>query len=210
MKNASDNPIYAKVAYDIASKIACGILRENVKFSGRSLMSSEYSVSQETIRRALALLADLKIVDIQKNKGVVVRSKDLANLYIEKFKNQKDLIHMHNKLYQLIVKRDEINVEIKNIMDDIVDLSCRFTSSDPLRHYEFELMPESSMIKKSVREMQFWQLTGATIIAIRRQGNILLSPGPEATFSVKDIVVVVGDSCAIERVKSLFNPDKIV
>ena len=44
---------YLQIALDIATRIARGELAEGSRIYGRSVMSSEYSVSPETIRRAL-------------------------------------------------------------------------------------------------------------------------------------------------------------
>ncbi|MDY0372402.1 MAG: GntR family transcriptional regulator, partial [Sphaerochaetaceae bacterium] len=52
-------PIYARIALDIANRIENGELLEGKRLSGRSLMSSEYGVSPETIRRAFSLLEEL-------------------------------------------------------------------------------------------------------------------------------------------------------
>ena len=69
MKIQTKPPIYLQVAYDIAAKIATGVLAEQERFSGRSLMSSQYGVSPETIRRALRLLSDMGIIAVQENVG---------------------------------------------------------------------------------------------------------------------------------------------
>ena len=69
---------YLQIALDIAGRIACGELPEGSRIYGRSVMASEYNVSPETIRRALRLLADMKVVDIQKQSGVQVLSADSA------------------------------------------------------------------------------------------------------------------------------------
>ena len=61
MKNNATPPIYSQVAFDIATKIATGELEEGQKFTGRSLMSSQYGVSPETIRRALKQLSDMEM-----------------------------------------------------------------------------------------------------------------------------------------------------
>lgn len=62
MKHSDKPPVYSQVAFDIAAKIAVGELKEGDRFSGRSLMSSQYGVSPETIRRALGHLSYLGIV----------------------------------------------------------------------------------------------------------------------------------------------------
>jgi DNA-binding GntR family transcriptional regulator len=55
-------PQYLQIAQDLATRISKGKLEEGSTLYGRSVMSSEYNVSPETIRRALRLLADMKVV----------------------------------------------------------------------------------------------------------------------------------------------------
>ncbi|HPJ76117.1 MAG TPA: GntR family transcriptional regulator, partial [Clostridia bacterium] len=70
MPNQRINPQYQMIARDIAKRITDNEWTENQMISGRSLLSSEYKVSPETIRRALALLVDMKVVYVKKNSGV--------------------------------------------------------------------------------------------------------------------------------------------
>jgi K+/H+ antiporter YhaU regulatory subunit KhtT len=41
--------------------------------------------------------------------------------------------------------------------------------------------------------LNFWQKTGATVIAIRREGSIILSPGPHLPLETMDVLVLVGN-----------------
>jgi len=66
------SPVYSQIALDIALRIARGELKENTKVYGRSVMSSEYGVSPETIRRAMKLLEDMKIVETKQNSGTII------------------------------------------------------------------------------------------------------------------------------------------
>ena len=42
--------------------------------------------------------------------------------------------------------------------------------------------------------MKFWQHTGSTIVAIKRGGSVILSPGPYAMFEEGDVLVVIGEA----------------
>ena len=74
-----------------------------------------------------------------------------------------------------------------------------------MQNYEIEVSEGSSLIGKTIEDSNFWQNTGATIVAIRRQEKIILSPGPYASFLLGDIIVVVGDVSMSDRVKSYIN-----
>ena len=56
---------YLQIALDLATRIAQGELTEGSRIYGRSVLASEYGVSPETIRKALRLLADMKVVDVK-------------------------------------------------------------------------------------------------------------------------------------------------
>lgn len=201
MRNKALPPVYSQVAYDIAMKIAKGAIKENSRFSGRSLMSAEYGVSQETIRRALKQLADLEIIDIHQASGVVVTSQAKAASYIEKFENAKDVRSLKAQLKQLIQERQELDAKICLLIDQIVDLNERFVNSDPLKNFELEILPGSRLIGQTIGECKFRQNTNATIVAIKNQEQINLSPSPDTVFKPYDILVVSGKPSALETLK---------
>lgn len=203
MRNNPKPPVYSQIAFDIATRIASGELGENSKFTGRSLMSTKYGVSQETIRRAFKQLSDMDIISVQQNIGATVLSQKKAVEYIEKFQEGKDVRSLKAELRALLDEREKVNARIIELVDKITDLSDRFKSSDPLRNYEFEILPESKIIGKSVRELEFWQHTQATIVAIKSGGKINLSPGPNAVFQPFDVLVVAGSPNSVDRVKEL-------
>ena len=49
----------------------------------------------------------------------------------------------------------------------------------------------------------FWNNTGATIIAIKRHGSTILSPGPHAQFFAGDCILIVGDETSYKKAKLL-------
>jgi len=57
---------------------------------------------------------------------------------------------------------------------------------------------------KTVGELQFWQQTGATIVAIHRNLDCIVSPGPCAELYAGDSIVYVGDGQAREAVSRFF------
>ena len=75
-------PQYMQIALSIAGRIAGGDVPEEAKISGRSKLSSEYNVSPETIRKAVRLLSDMRVVDVREKSGVYVLSADNARRYL--------------------------------------------------------------------------------------------------------------------------------
>lgn len=205
MKHSTVLPVYSQIALDIATGIARGEYKEGDRISGRSLTASRYSVSPETVRRSFRLLSDMEIVDIQQNSGAIILSKAKAIEYISKFESKKDLGMLREQLNELLKQRNILNNRILDIIDEIIDINERFRDSDPLRTYEFRIPHNSPLIGKTVANSKFWQNTGATIVALRRDGKIVLSPGPYAEFMIDDSIIISGGLDAAERVKAFIN-----
>jgi len=210
MKRSQSIPVYSQVAFDIASKIASGEIRVGAQFSGRSLMSSQYRVSPETIRRAMGLLSDMGIVAIRSNIGSTVLSQERAAEYVEQYQASEDLLALKRRLRELIDQRDALNAEIDKTFRQIGDRWERFRSSDRSRTYEFPVHPDSLAAGKSILALQFRQRTGATIVAIHKDGELLLSPGPQTVLGPGDTVVVACELSHIDQVTQLLGepPDQ--
>lgn len=198
-------PIYAQIALDIAVRISKGALKENTKVHGRSVMSSEYGVSPETIRRAMKLLEDVGVVENRPNSGTVILSAQKAKDYAEKLGEQNDVRVHQKKLIELLTQQNDISRRIAEISDSIVRINQKFTTASPFSSYEVRVQPTSKVLGKTIGEVMFWQNTSATIIAIRRRDSIILSPGPYAIFEADDTVVFVGDVKCAETVYTFIN-----
>ncbi|MFV0497603.1 MAG: TrkA C-terminal domain-containing protein [Candidatus Fimivivens sp.] len=210
MKAQKKPPIYLQVAYDIASKIATGVLGEQERFSGRSLMSSQYGVSPETIRRALRLLSDMGIITIQENVGSQVISKRRAIEYVEHDEMGRDLLKLKCELNQMMAQRRQMDERIGDIIGQITDLSDRFRNSDRLRTYEFVVEEDTLIEGKSIFNIGFREKTGATIVAVQRGDDIMLSPNPKTVLKNQDLLVVACDVGDIDGVANFIGAKKQV
>jgi K+/H+ antiporter YhaU regulatory subunit KhtT len=209
-KSNEGTPAYSRIALDIASRIARGELQENTKLYGRSVMSSEYGVSPETIRRSFSLLEEMKVVEVKHNSGVVILSRENALRFIEKFSDQSSTRQLVHKLRRLVQKQAELNIEIQEITKSILDATARYSNTTPFHNYECEILQNSPVINHSIGELNFWQRTHATIIAIRRNENILLSPGPYVELQVADVLILVGTSETRASVLNLLQPEPYI
>lgn len=198
-------PVYAQIALDIALRITRGEIEENTKLYGRSVLASQYGVSPETIRRAMKLLVDMKIVETHEGRGSVVLSKDKAKDYVNKFSEHNDIRAKQRRLKELLREHENLSRQINKAASSIVRINEHFTTTSPFTTYE-EVIPETSpLIGKTLGEVHFWQQTRATVIAIRRDVQIILSPGPYATLMANDIIIYIGDTKSVEAVTSFIN-----
>lgn len=195
-------PIYSQIALNIALRISRGEIQESTKLYGRSVLASQYGVSPETIRRALKILEDVKIVETLESKGSVVISKEKAKEYVNKFNEHNDIRVKQRRLKELLFEHGKLSQEINEIASSIVRINEHFTIASPFTAYE-EVIPETSpLLGKTIGEVHFWQHTNATIIAIRRGDQIILSPGPYATLLANDIIIYIGDTKSVDAVIS--------
>ncbi len=197
--------MYAKIALDIANRIANGEIEEGRRLSGRSLMASEYGVSPETIRRAFSLLEEMKVVKVFQNSGVLVTSKENALAYISKHGSKNETRLMLSRMHDLIDYKTKIEKELFEITKTLIDSSERFAASNPFHTYECVIEADSKAVKKSLGDLRFWNQTGATVIAIRREGAIILSPGPKLLLEENDVLVIVGNQHTKAYVEKLIS-----
>lgn len=199
-------PRYLKIAVDIAARIVSGNLLEGEKLKGRSVLSTEYNVSPETIRRSMSLLSDKNVVKINAGSGIVVLSKESAIKFVNNFNSDEVLLQMKNNLSKLIKSRTALDEEIEKTTKQITDM-YKYRRSDLINPVEIILPKNSHIIKKSIGDLQIWHNTGATVIGIIRANSIIISPGPYFSFESGDRVLIVGDEHVIERFNAYINQD---
>ena len=193
---------YLQIALDIAARIAADELPEGSILYGRSVMSSEYGVSPETIRRALHLLADMKVVEIKPQSGVRVLSADSARRYIQNFGESAETRSLRDQLEGIIEEYTDLNRRLMKVASALVQNRESFVASrEPLPNYEVSVPKTSPHIGKSIGTLMFWQSTGGTIVAIRRGQNVILSPGPYAELYPGDVIVLVGTPASAEAAR---------
>lgn len=205
MKETAAPAQYLQIALDLAGRVARGELPEGSRVYGRSLMASEYSVSPETIRRALRLLADMKVVEVKPQSGAVVLSADSARRYIEAFQGGARAQSLRLRLKDLLAREAELHRQIVDTAAALVKSQETFASAhEPFPNYEVPVPRGSPVIGKSIGELRFWQATGGTVVAIRRGQTVILSPGPYAELYAGDVAVLAGSPAAAEAAHQLF------
>ena len=193
---------YLQIALDLANRIASGDLPEGSRIYGRSVMASEYSVSPETIRRALRLLSDMKVVEVKPQSGARVLSADSARRYIENFEEDTEIHTLRRQLKELMEEYADLNRRTNDVVAALVKSRDTFTAAnEPLPNYEVTVPYDSPLIGKSIGALKFWQSTGGTIVAIRRGQTVMLSPGPYAELYGGDVIILVGSPAAADAAR---------
>lgn len=194
MKTSHTMPIYQKIALDIANKIYTGSIEEGSTLYGRSILAGKYNVSPETIRRAVKILEDIGVVNSIKGRGIIVLSADKALSFVKKYQDITNISSYKSSLHNLINTKAAIDNEIIDTINKIIDYSNRLEIINPLVPIQFTIESTCKYIGKTAAETKFWQNTGATIVAIKRGEDLIISPGPYIEFIENDIILVVGDN----------------
>lgn len=210
MKQAVIPSQYLQIALDLARRIAKGELPEGSRIYGRSVMASEYNVSPETIRRALRLLADMKVVEVKPQSGAVVLSVDSAVRYIQNFQGSADVHALRVQLREQMEEYEDLHRRMAETVKALVKSRDTFAAAgEPLPNYEVPVPKDSPCIGQSIGALKFWQSTGATVVAIRRGQTVIASPGPYAELYAGDIIVLVGSAAAADAAHRLVTSKEV-
>jgi K+/H+ antiporter YhaU regulatory subunit KhtT len=189
---------------DIAARIASQEIAESEKLKGRSVLSTEYNVSPETIRRAMAILSDKEVVEVNLGVGITVKSREKAVSFVKSFKEDESISDMRITLNKLFDNRKELDDRIIQVTKQIIDL-YKYMRSDLITPVEIPLPGDSRVMGKSIGQCEVWHNTGATIIGVIHENKIIISPGPYYEFSNNDKILIVGDENVIERFNAFIN-----
>lgn len=196
---------YKSIALDIAQRIVSGEFPVGSKISGRSILSSHYHVSPETIRKALGLLKDENIVEVFQGKEVTIASDIRAHDYVTKHGYLKSAYSLKQDLEQLLKEKKELDNKFESLLTGIIEVSDRLKNLKPYHPVEIKVGENSPVAGMTIGMLQFWQNTGATIIALRRGTNVSISPGPHVVLGGNDVLVVVGDENVYRRTEQFIN-----
>lgn len=195
-------PRYQIIAEDIAAKIVEKKYIVGEKIYARSSLASQYGVSAETARRAIAVLQDLEIVEATKGSGVVITSYENAVKVIQRLEGVQTIRELQSDLQQSIEQQMQHLVSLQEKAKELFSRTERFRSIDPFVPFQLEITENCPFLSRNLSEINFWQNTQATIVAIRTNNDLILSPGPYATLNIGNVIYFIGDDAAIVKVKN--------
>ena len=204
-KNKTTVPRYQQIAVDIANNIAKNKYQVGEKISGRSVLASKYGVSPETIRKAISILSDYKIVETRKNSGIIIMSAEKAQLFIRNSHNIESVNDLRKEIVASAKKQKHEIAYLNELISKLVDKIEHFYPLNPFIPFEVEIGPTSHCINKSIDRCKFWQHTSATVIGLKRNNELIKSPGPNAVLLENDLIYFIGDDDCYQRVIAFIN-----
>jgi len=201
-KNTAEVARYEQIALDVASRIVRREYKEGMKLYGRSTLAGKYNVSPETIRRAVALLQSIHIVEPQPGRGIIIVSRQNAEQFLREFEGRRLLETTQNRISELMLERRRLDQMLEEELNKLVRFV--FKSNARLQQIEeIEVPAGSSLIGKSLESVKFRTVTGATVLALIRDGEEIFSPEGDMALQAGDQLLLVGLPEAKERVRRL-------
>lgn len=201
-------PKYQHIAIEFASRIASGEYQVGDKIYARSSIASQYGVSPETARRAICVLSDLEIVVSEKGSGVTIKSRDNAVAFIKQYNKRQTIETIKEKLIHSIERQQTEMQTMSTYLLELIQASEHFRSMNPFMPFEIKITDRCIHLNKSISEMQFWQHTGATVLAVRKGDLLLKSPGPYVALQKNDVLYFFSQDDTSQRVQAfLYPPD---
>lgn len=191
--------MYLSIATDIAQRIINDEFAIGSRIAGRTLLASHYNVSSETIRKAVALLKDANVVNVSQGKEITVLSVEEAYRFIDHHKSMQSVYSLRQELEILLEKKNEIDKRLECVLNDIIGYSDRLKNLNPYNPIEVKIPANSHLVGRTIADIKLWQHTGATVVAIRRDTDIIISPGPLAVIEADDRLVIVGNAEVLQR-----------
>lgn len=205
IKGRNSIPRYQQIAIEVATRIASGEYKVGDKIYARSSLASQYGVSAETARRAICVLSDLGIVSSEKGSGVTIKSRENAMNYIKQYEKRQTIDTIKEDILMSIKRQKSEMENLDNSLSELIAASEHFRSLNPFTPFQINITPKTKYINKNIAEIQFWQHTGATVIAIKRDGVLLVSPGPYLQLLDGDILYFVTQDDSPQRVKDFLH-----
>lgn len=201
---------YEKIAVDIAYSITHGEWAEGTLVKGRSTLSGKYSVSPETIRRAVKLLEDSSVVEVLDKRGLLIKSVAAAERFIQEHQAEDRIMSLRDDIKSLFAQKKTIEEKLESTLDDLIEQAMSLRNVGLIFPFEVSISVGSPLVGKSIGEVQFWASTGATIIGVKRGGHLQLSPGPKLVFFEGDVILyVANEHLQSMRIEQYVNPPKI-
>lgn len=193
---------YEQIAIDLAERIVKGEYREGAKIFGRSTLAGTYQVSPETIRRAIALLHSRGVLTAEAGRGIVVDSVNNARQFLDEVQAKERIVSLRARIDELMAQRDRINAEIEELLRELVDFASKTIST--VQHIsDFVINERSPLVGQTLASSQIRFRTGATVIAVGKQGEDVYSPSADLVLQPSDVLVVVGPPEAKEKLREL-------
>lgn len=195
-------PRYQQIAVELATRIASREYKEGQKIYARSALASQHGVSSETARRAICVLSDLDIVSTVRGSGVIIKSYENAERFISQQEKRQSIEKIKSNIATCISRQKNDMNYLNEMLSELVSTTEHFRSLNPFVPFQVTITDDCIYLNKTIADINFWQNTGATVVAIERDNHTIISPGPYILLQEGDIFFFVTEDSKPEAVNN--------
>lgn len=197
--------LYYTIAIDLVQRITQGEFPEGAKISGRTLLSSHYQVSPETIRKAVSILKEADVVKVSRGKEIEVNSRKKAENFLNIWNASRPAQIFWDEFDAVIAEKKKVDQKFYQLLEEVTNRSPRISALAPYRPFEIQVPVNSPADGQTIGSLQIRQKTGATIVALRKESGLIISPGSEIILEACDWLVLVGPEESISALYQIVN-----
>ncbi|MFB3142212.1 MAG: TrkA C-terminal domain-containing protein, partial [Acidobacteriota bacterium] len=161
------------------------------KLNSRTFIIVRTPYVQET--KALFALGADEVIPQEFEASVEIFTRVLVKYLIPKDEIEKFVAEVRSDGYQMFRSLSEESVSFSNLKLHLPDIDINM-----LRRRN-----GSSLVGKSLAEIQLRKAYSVTLLAIRRGSEILSNPGGDIRLSADDVLVILGQPDKITRLRGL-------
>jgi K+/H+ antiporter YhaU regulatory subunit KhtT len=106
----------------------------------------------------------------------------------------------------LLRERDRLNQEIEKLTNDLLDYTFKMAGRFQ-KIEEIKVNRYSPLVGRSLMEAEFRGKTGATVLAIYRNGEEIVSPRADTIIEVDDVLIMVSQPEMKDELHRMVDPD---
>ncbi len=128
--------------------------------------------------------------------------------YIQQNSKRQTIDTIKENLLKSVSRQKQEMENLNDCLKDLIEASVHFRSMNPFMPFEIRITSNCVHLNKTVTEIQFWQRTGATVIAVSRNDTVMKSPGPYVALSENDTIYFITQDDTPDRVREFLYPSK--
>lgn len=193
---------YEQIAYRLAKDIVSGSIKELEKLSGRTLLSSKYNVSSETIRKSVELLHAYHVVKVNDRSGIIVISSENARAYIKDYKKKNSSKKQFEETLELLEESTSMNQKLHKKIKKIMQLSK--SELFPFEYFIIKLDEHSNYLGQTIASINLYDQAQTMIVAYEKEKVFYQAPSPDTRLDASMKLYILGNDEVKRTVKNIF------
>ena len=113
---------------------------------------------------------------------------------------------MRSQIVESVERQQREWTHFKDLLDDMIVQTRQSYTVNPFIPYELVLTDEAEHLGRTIAELNIWQMTGATVVALMKEEQLYLSPGPYAKIDQQDTIYFIGNEYSLQQMHHFFYP----